>query len=198
MRTRSTLKSQASGNSRDYEAMDDWHSAVRRVIDIEGISSDSYAYTITICGPAPRNKSMLLRFGLKKDNKRFNLDKNPDPGHADLQISHKTEVTVERAVRHSRVLDPSESKLDTSHTDCIELCITPNVDGASRGRNDDLDLIDHSDVGPYPGRQTFYDATHSDESIEALPRMPLPTSQPQGRRTPRLQLLLRRPMSRGT
>jgi len=43
----------------DYEAANDWAAAIARHVDLEGIVTEGYGYTVTISGPPPKRKGKM-------------------------------------------------------------------------------------------------------------------------------------------
>jgi hypothetical protein len=188
-----TQKGESTVRSRDFE----WQSTIQQVIDIEGISSDSYAYTVVISGPTPQKKSMLMRLGLRKRNNRLSQISTAVSGNAGPNISHRTEVIIESACPRYGLPGSCNSKYDPSEGDNIHMYAASDVvnNGLRSRGGGGVDAIKEFEQEQLEARQTFFDDTRSAESVEALPAMPAPVSQTSRSQTRRFSFVVQLPQS---
>jgi hypothetical protein len=103
------LTSKISNFSHDHEAISEWTTAMARAIDLEGIATDGFGYTVTISGPLlPKPEKKGFSFPWSKSKKTDDNALNTSPTRT--SYTRKTEVMVQKTWRSpSHDLSPSST-----------------------------------------------------------------------------------------
>jgi hypothetical protein len=84
----------ASILSGDCEALQEWNTAITHHVDLEGISTEGYGYSVTISGPGPKSKTRRRMPKFPSFSQDSSVFSKPTRTSSSLRPVKTTEVTV--------------------------------------------------------------------------------------------------------
>ena len=170
----------ASAVSQDFEAVNDWATAISRQVDLEGIVTQDYGYTVSITGPPPKEKSRMKFPGFsRRTAEKVSPDSSRTRTSTRLDISTKT---TEVCVMQSYNFQSPQPKVSfwESLADSPRNTTPPeNMEFITTIDRQNSDQVNYSLPREPSSIQWFNshadDFQAIDETIEALPQLPSPT-----------------------